>query len=126
MKRLTKDNISNFLEYYHTFHDSYITNMNYDISTAQIELWIEVYWSGEPSRKEDGTYETNKTRMRMLLNGVEKCHNKEIASWDYIDSAFIKYVKLNHKEFICFADDEEDPSIYVVCDHIEYEEIIKT
>lgn len=120
---ITKDNLSSFIEYYHGFHDSYITNINYDIKLSKIELFIDVYWSGTPILKEDGTYETNKTKMKMLFSGVEQCNNSEIFSWDYINNAFIKYIKVKNKEFICFASDEEEPLVYIVCDNIKYEEL---
>lgn len=120
---ITKDNLSSFIEYYHGFHDSYITNINYDIRLSKIELFIDVYWSGEPILKEDRAYETNKTKMKMIFNGVEQCNNKEIFSWDYISDVFIKYIKIQNKEFICFASDENDPLVYIVCDNIEYEEL---
>jgi len=123
MISITKDNLSSFIEYYHSFHDSYITNINYDIRSSQIELFIDVYWSGGPILKEDGTYETNKTKMKMVFNGVEQCNNKEIFSWDYISDAFIQYIKIKNKEFICFASDEKEPLVYIVCNNIEYEEL---
>lgn len=123
MTLITKDNLSSFIEYYHSFHDSYITNINYDINHSQIELFIDVYWSGEPTLKEDGTYETHKTKMKIIFNGVVQYNNKEIFSWDYINNAFLKYIKIRNKEFICFSSDEKDPSIYIVCDNIEYEEL---
>ncbi len=120
---ITKDNLSSFIEYYHGFHDSYITNINYDIRLSKIELFIDVYLSGEPILKEDRTYETNKPKMKMIFNGVKQCNNKEIFSWDYISDAFIKYIKIKNKEFICFANDEKEPLVYIVCDNIEYEEL---
>ena len=120
---ITKDNLSSFIEHYHGFHDSYITNINYDIRLSKIELFIDVYWSGEPILKEDRTYETNKIKMKMIFNGVEQCNNKEIFSWDYISDVFIKYIKIKNKEFICFASDEKEPLVYIVCDNIEYEEL---
>lgn len=123
MNKITKDNLEEFIEYYHGFHDSYITNVNYDISKSKIELLINVYWSGQPILKEDNTYQTNKIKMRMILDGVEQCNIKEMFSWDYINEAFIKYIKLANKEFICFASDEQEPMVYIVCESIEYEEI---
>ena len=120
---LTKENLQSFTEYYHGFHDSYITNINYDINHSQIEIYINVYWSGQPTRKEDGSYETNKTKMKMICSGVEQFKNKEIFSWDYISDAFIEYIKIRNKEYICFASDEEEPFVYIVCDSIEYEEL---
>lgn len=123
MKKITKDNLEEFISYYHSFHDSYITNINYDIKNQNIELFIDVYWSGEPILKDDNTYQTNKTKMRMIFEGIHQYNNKEIFSWDYIHEAFIKYIKLDNKEYICFANDDEDPLIYIVCENIEYEEM---
>ncbi len=120
---ITKDNLQSFIEYYHGFHDSYITNINYNINNSQIELFMNVYWSAKPILKEDGIYDTNKTKMKIIFNGVEQCNNKEIFSWDYISDIFIKYIKIKNKEYICFANDEKEPLIYIVCDNIEYEEV---
>mgnify|MGYP005932758641 FL=1 len=123
MNKITKDNLDEFINYYHEFHDSYITNVNYDISKSQIELLINVRWAGKPILREDKTYQTNKIKMRMILNNIEQCNNKEMFSWDYINEIFIKYIKLNNNEFICFASDEQEPLIYIVCESIKYEEI---
>lgn len=123
MNKITKDNLDEFINYYHEFHDSYITNVNYDISKSQIELLINVRWAGKPILREDKTYQTNKIKMRMILNNIEQCNNKEMFSWDYINEIFIKYIKLNNNEFICFASDEQEPLIYIVCESAEYEEI---
>lgn len=123
MNKITKDNLDEFINYYHKFHDSYITNVNYDISKSQIELLINVCWSGKTILKDDKTYQTNKIKMRMILNNIEQCNNKEMFSWDYINEVFIKYIKLNNNEFICFASDEQEPLIYIICESVEYEEI---
>ena len=123
MNKITKDNLDEFIIYYHVFHDSYITNVNYDISKSQIVLLINVRWAGKPILREDKTYQTNKIKMRMILNNIEQCNNKEMFSWDYINEIFIKYIKLNNNEFICFASDEQEPLIYIVCESVEYEEI---
>lgn len=122
MTLITKDNLSSFVEYYHNFHDSYITNINYDIKNSKIKLSIDVCWSGKPKLKEDETYETNKTKLIIIFNNVNKCNIKEMFSWDFIYNTFIKFIKMENKEFICFANDEEDPSIYIICDNIEYED----
>ncbi len=119
---ITKENLSSFTEYYHNFHDSFITNINYDIKLAKIELFIDVGWSGKPILK-DTYFETNKTKLKMVFNDVEQCNNKEIFSWDYINDAFIKYININNKDYICFANNENEPLVYIVCNHIEYEEL---
>lgn len=67
MDKLSKNNLSSFLEYYHGFHDSYITNINYNILKSQMEILVDVYWSSEPTLKEDGTYTTNKTKLKIFL-----------------------------------------------------------
>lgn len=123
MTLITKDNLLSFIEYYHNFHDSHITNINYDIMLSQIELFIDVYWRGEIVLKEDGTYEKNMAKIKMVFKGVEQCNNKEIFSWDYINEVFIKYIKINNTEYICFASDEKEPQVYIVSDNVEYEEL---
>ena len=120
---ITKDNLPLFMEYYHYFPDSYITNVNYNIELSQIEIFMDVCWSGQPILKENGSYETNKTKIRMLFNDVKIYNNKEIFSWEYINKAFIKYIKFENEEIICFASDEKEPFVYIVCDKIEYEEL---
>lgn len=123
MIKITKNNLDKFNEYYHSFHDSYITNINYDIIESKIELFINVCWSGEPNKKNNGTYETNKTKINIIFNNIKQFSNKEIFSWDYINAAFIQYIILDEKEYICFADDKREPLIYIVCESIEYNEI---
>lgn len=121
MKQITKENLTLFMDYYHCFHDSYITNVLYNYEKCQVELFIDVFWSGEPKLKDDGTYETNKKKIRMVCKDVNQFNYKEVYS-DYIDDAYLKYITLEREEFICFATDQEDPLISIVCKSIEYEE----
>lgn len=123
MELITKDTLSSLLEYYHYFHDSYVLGINYDVNKAQIEIMIDVGWSGKPKLKKDGYYETNKTKVKLTFYDVEQCNNKEIFSWDYINEAYLEYIKVDNKEFLCFASDEEEPFVYIVCEKIEYEEL---
>lgn len=125
MIELNKKNLEAFLKYYHNFHDSYIQTINYDVQKQHIEIMIDVVWSGEPTLREDKTYETNRTKVRMVFEKVEAASIIEINSWDFIYTAYIKYVKFKGKELICFATDEEDPFVYIVCDNIKYEELGK-
>ena len=122
MIEINKENLDHFLNYYHNLHDSYIINMNYDISNANVELLINVIWSGEPKLKEDNSYETNKTKIRIVFEKVEKIILREINSWDYINGIHMKYTKLDNKEFIYFTNDENDPDIFILCENIKYEE----
>ena len=125
MNKITKNNIEEFINYYHYFHDSNINNVNYDILNSKIEIYIDVFWSGEPLIKEGVYYETNKTKIKIILSGIEQCNIKEIYSINNIEEAYLKYIKLNNKEFICFASDFENPLFYIVCDNMGYEEIKK-
>ena len=122
MKKISKDNLNDFLEYYHSFHDSNIIGVNYDILNEKIQLLIDAFWCGEPILK-NNKYETNKARLKLVFYNVIECNNKEIFSWDFMKEAYIKYIKLHNKEYLCFASDKEDPCIYIICDSIEYEEI---
>ena len=123
MQKLTKDNLNEFMDYFHKLHDSYFKEVNYDVKDSKVELLIDVCWSGKPTLKDDKTYETNKTKIRIALNNIVKISIKELFSWDYIKEAYIKNIVYENKECMCFASDSEDPLIYVVCDNIEYEEI---
>lgn len=123
MNKIIKNNLLEFLEYYHYFHDSYITSINYDISKSKIEMLVDVYWSGTPTLREDNVYETNKTKMKIVFDSIEECNIKEVLPWDYISEIYMKYIKFDGKELICFSSDETEPIIYIVCANIEYEEI---
>lgn len=123
MELITKDNLASFLKYYHYFHDSYVLSINYDMNKTQIKIVISVGWLGESKLKENCHYETNKIKLKFIFYGVEQCNNKEIFSWDYINKAYLEYIKVDGKEFICFASAREEPFVYVVCEKIEYEEI---
>lgn len=114
MIKITKENLNKFCSNYEDLHDAFITNINYDIFKSEIEVLIENVFT-----LNNGKY----LKMRLVFKGVEQCNNKEIFSWDYIMQAFIKYIKIKNKEYICFASDEEDPFVYIVCDSIEYEEL---
>jgi len=123
MKQITKENLNDFIHYYHAFHDSYITNINYSIKKKEIEISFDITWSGEPTLKEDKTYETNKTKLKMIFKEVEQISIKEIFDWDYINEIFFKYIEKKDQEMLCFATDEEEPQVYIICNKIEYEEI---
>ncbi len=123
MIELNNDSLIKFLDYYHYLHDSNITMIEYDISKAQITLLINVYWSGEPKLKDDGYYETNKKKIKIIFEGVEKVKSKEICSYEYIDDVYFKFIMLNNKGYICFADYEENPTLYIVCESAKYEEL---
>ncbi len=122
MTTITKDNLTSFMDYYHWFHDSYITDVKYEFKKDQIELYFNIYWSGDPTLKDDGTYETNRTELKMVCKGIYQYDYKENYT-DYIDDAYLKFIKINKEEYICFAMDKEEPLISVVCKSIEYKEL---
>lgn len=123
MEKITKDNLNKFIEYYHELHDSYIKDINYNVYDSKIELLIDVCWSGEPTLRSDNTYETNKTSLKLVLDNIKTFNIKDYFSGDYIDKVYIKFIILEDREYICFATEEKEPLIYIVCDSIEYEEI---
>lgn len=123
MKKIDKNNLNEFLNYYHNLHDSNIIKVNYDIEKEQIEILINIYWSGEPQLNEKNCYNTNKKKLKMIFKKVTQCNNKEWFIWDCIYDVYLKYIMLNGKEYICFASEEEDPYLYIVCENIEYEEL---
>lgn len=105
------------------FHDSTIANINYDITKNCIEVVINVYWSGEPSKKEDGSLDTHKTKVRVLFNKIHECNNKTLSYFKDVNEAYLKYIYLEGKEYICFADDETNPSVYIISDGMMVEEL---
>ena len=121
--KLSKNNLSDFFEYYHFFYDSYITNINYLINDNKIELYIDVCWSGKPILKENKIYETNKTKLKLIFDEIKEFNCKEIFSWDYIDKAYIDNIKIDGKDYICFASNKENSLIYIISDNIEINEI---
>ena len=122
MQRINKENIKDFLEKYHYLHDSYILNIDYDFNKSQIEILFDVFWSGKPTLKLDGTYETNKIKLKVLCKDIKQYNYKDIYD-DFISEAYLKYVKLENEEYLCLATDKDTPEISVVCKEIEYEEI---
>lgn len=112
------------MDYYHCFHDSYIANVIYDFRNSRLELFIDIWWSGNPLIKEDGTYETNKVKLKLVCTNIQQYNFKEKFS-DYIEEAYLKYITINNKQYLCFATDNENPLISIVCDSIEYEEVIE-
>lgn len=42
METLTKNNINDFIKYYHNFHDGNILDIKYDIEKSIVELIIDV------------------------------------------------------------------------------------
>lgn len=122
MTAITKDNLISFMDYYHWFHDSYIIDVKYEFKKGQIELYFDIYWSGIPTLKDVGNYETNRKNLKMVCKGIYQYNYKENYT-DYIDISYLKFIKINKEEYICFATSKEEPLITVACKSIEYEEL---
>lgn len=122
MTELTKENLDEFIFYYHGFHDSYIKEIKYNIEKKQIQFQIDVCWSGKASLKEDGYYETNPTKMKMICDGIETFKCIDFSSLDYISSADIKFIEVENRHLICFADYSDETSISFKCEKNYYED----
>ncbi len=123
MINLTKENLLEFLEHYHYFHDSTISNVEYDVNKSEINLLIDVCWSGEQKLKDDKHYETNPKKLKIVFEQIEEFNNKGIFSWSFIYNVYVKFFILNDKEFICFANEEKEPFLCIVAENAKYEEI---
>lgn len=116
MKKITEDNLEEFLETYHDLHDSWIADIKYNIFDSKIELLFE--FINDPKR-----LDPEKKKLRMIFNDVQQCDIREMYSWDYIQEAYLDYILFEEDEYICFANDEKEPMIYIVCEDIDYEEV---
>ncbi len=122
MKTINASNIDDFLEYYHNFHDATIKSAIYDCSKAQAKIVIKTFWVGENAINNEKLVPKNKL-VKIVFNNVEKINIREIFSWDYIMEVYFKYITLNKKEYMCFADNDTNPKFYCVCESMEYDEI---
>lgn len=120
MKVINKDNIEEFMSFYHYFHDSTINDLKFNYKDDVLELFIDAFWSGEPILKEDNTYETNKRLVKLVFKDINRLNIDEQQNYGYIDDAYLKIIKLNNEEFICFATDNNEPYVYVVAKTLEY------
>ena len=123
MKEINKKNIANFMNFYHNFHDSKIINVNYFVNDCRIEIVLDVCWSGIPVLNEDKTYQTNRVMLKMIFYDIVQYNNREMSMNNIINKGFLKYIKFNDSEMLCYADSSLEPLFYVVCDRIEYEEL---
>lgn len=108
MIEINKDNLNQFLTTYENFHDALIRNINYDIIKCIIVIDINAYNNG-------------KKHLKLVFDNVTKYLNYEMFNWDFITEAYIKYVKVKNKEYICFADDLNKPNTYILCDKMFYD-----
>lgn len=125
MITITKENLEQFKDYYHWFHDSTISKVVFDKTKNELSLFVDVYWSREPYVKPDGFYETHPVKMKMLFSDVKE-YKDNLDSEDYmgyVDDAYMEFIVLDKKEYICFAEDKDEPFFYVVAKSCIYEEI---
>ena len=123
MKKLTKENIYEFMDYYHFLHDSSIKKLNYNPTESKIDAIFDIYWSGEPTITKDGTYDTHKAKIRMVFTGIDNFSDNE--QHNYIDNSFVECYQKDGKDLICISlqsyDPDEEPYLYIACEKIEYE-----
>lgn len=123
MKKITKDNIHEFMEHYHFLHDSFINKLDLNTNDSKIEMIISIYWSGEPTIKEDGTYDTHKKKIRLVLSGINDF--KDCEDLSCIDDTYIECCQKNGKDLICisiFSPEHDNVQyLYIECENIEYE-----
>ncbi len=43
MISITKDNLTPIMDYFHWFHDSYITDIKYEFKKNQIKIYIDIF-----------------------------------------------------------------------------------
>lgn len=118
MQELKVEHIDSFMDYYKAFHDSYIKEIYYEVAKSEIKMKINVFWSGEPTLKEDGTYETHPVKLEMVFKDIEECNIKTVEEFNEIQSAYLKHIHYHHKDLFCFSDDKEHPTVYIVAGSI--------
>lgn len=127
MNKINKENIKKFAKYYHYFHDSYIEEIKYHKNNSTIEILIMVYWSGTPYLKEDGSYESNKTNIKMIFKNIKSYGEDKNRDSDNIDDVILDYFKIDNQELIGFSifsgRKDEEPYFYVLSEKLEYKEI---
>lgn len=123
MKKITKENIYEFIDYYHFLHDSCIKKLNYNPTESKIDAIFNVYWNGKSTIKKDGNYDTYITKIRMIFTNIENFSYNE--KHNSIDNSFVECYKKNGKDLICISlqstDPDEEPYLYIACEKIEYE-----
>lgn len=122
MKLIDRNNIEEFLEYYHNFHDATIESAIYDCSKATAKVIIKTFWVGENEIHYGKVVPKNKL-IKIVFNDVEKINIREMFSYDYIMEIYFKFITLDNKEFMCFADNDTNPNFYCVCESMEYDEL---
>ncbi len=116
MKKITEEHLEHFLIKFHYLHDCSIISSYYDIREERIELVMDLYWKNQEKVDSD-------KKIKLVFQNVQKYNNKEISTCDFINKIYIKYVTLEDKKLICFANEEKNPFIYIVCEKMEYEEL---
>lgn len=122
---IKKSDIKKFMDYYHYFNGSCIKLINYNVSSSKISITIDISWAGNAKLKDDGTLDKEGIKMKMIFKGIKQFENKMISSKNVIEKAYLKYIKMGNKFYVCFATDESNPLLYIISDSMEFEEIIE-
>ena len=127
MKSLTKDNLEEFMNTYHNLHDRFITSVNYNTEASEIELLINAFQSKnndqEFSEQNNISTETQNIKLRMMFSDIVSCSIQVSFPWELIKHALFKNMILQDEELLCFANDETNPSIYIISSKAAYEEL---
>ena len=114
MNEITVENINDILKYYNYFHDGIFKGINYNVIKGEVEVIMHIV------SIEDRIVDAN---IKLLFTGCSDVSIKRIESFDFIEKAYLKFINYKEKESICFAEEINDPLIYIVDDKLFYEEI---
>ena len=54
--------------------------------------------------KKDGTFQTNKSKLKLIFKDIAKTNINQLGAYDDINNVYFKFIKLDNQDFICFAD----------------------
>jgi len=100
MKKITAKNLKEFLNEYNYLKGKTIDTIKYDITKDKIEILID--------------------NIKLVCTSIKECDIREYYSWEEIDKCYLDKVQFNNMDTYCFATNNDNPSIYIVCDEIKY------
>lgn len=123
MNEVTKENIKEFLTFYHAFHDAIIKNVNFNIIGDSVEIILHIIWAGDTELDEDNKFKTVDKNIKLIFSDINDLSIKHFDQFNYISEVYLKFINYKSEECICFADELNKPTIYVVSNKLSYEEI---
>ncbi len=107
--------IKEFNKNFHFLHDCSYYKINYDVVNDKIILTLKLFWKKEINIAKENNY------IILTFHNIVKYKINDIHSWDFIYKIYLNFIKHNNKNVICFADDKNEPNIYILCSDINYE-----